>query len=261
MQLPIQGLDESSVSVPSWIALPFHLPNDPAQNGELFFEIPPASNWSLSRSKRFLDVTIAIVALAFLLFPMLVIAICVRLSSKGPALFIQDRVGRGGRLFGIYKFRSMTVNSSHGSAHTRSGDRRITAFGYWLRRFKLDELPQFYNILRGEMSLVGPRPKLPNHDAIANKLYRPGITGAATLAFRREEEILSGIHASQLDGFYARQIKPLKAHIDLEYMSQATFWSDMRLIGRTFLACLAPAGGQVPFRAEETRHENHSMTA
>lgn len=261
MQPPVQGLDESSVFVPRWIALPFHLPNLAAQNGELLFEIPPASNWSLSRSKRLLDASIALLVLALLMIPLLVIAVCVILTSRGPALFIQNRVGRGGRLFGIYKFRSMALGSSTGYGITISGDRRVTAFGYWLRRFKLDELPQFYNVLRGEMSLVGPRPKLPHSEAIENMPFRPGITGAATLAFRQEEKILSGIHASQLDDFYLNKVKPLKARIDLHYMSQATFWSDMRMIGRTLLVCLRPAETPAPFRVEEAQRANSSITA
>lgn len=261
MQLPVQGHDESGVSIPPRIAPPVHIPNQVAQNREVLFEMPSASNWSLSRSKRFLDVFTALVVLTLLFLPMLAIAICTRLSSKGPALFIQHRVGRGGRLFRIYKFRSMTVGSGTGPGITRGGDRRVTTFGYWLRRFKLDELPQFYNILRGEMSLVGPRPKLAHYEAIANMPYRPGITGAATLAFRREEEILRGIHASQLDAFYAKEIKPLKARIDIRYMSQATFWSDMRMIGKTLLGCLTPAETPSPFRVEEAQRANSSITA
>jgi lipopolysaccharide/colanic/teichoic acid biosynthesis glycosyltransferase len=261
MQLPVQGLDESTASVPPWIALPFHLPNQASHNREVQVGTLPASTWSLSRSKRLLDISIAVLVLAFLSIPMLVIAVCVRLTSRGPALFIQNRVGRGGRMFGIYKFRSMALGSNTVSGITISGDRRVTAFGYWLRRFKLDELPQFFNVLRGEMSLVGPRPKLPHSEAIENMPYRPGITGAATLAFRHEEKILSGIHASQLDDFYLNQVKPLKARIDLHYMNQATFWSDMQMIGRTFLACLSPAAIPVPFQVEEALSGNRSMTA
>jgi lipopolysaccharide/colanic/teichoic acid biosynthesis glycosyltransferase len=246
VQLPVQGLEESRSSIPPWIAPPFHLPKHAGHTRDALIEVPFASDWSLSRAKRLLDISAALLALVLFLIPMLVIAICVRLSSKGPALFIQKRMGRGGRVFGICKFRSMTVGSCAGPGITRGGDHRVTALGYWLRRFKLDELPQFYNILRGEMSLVGPRPKLPHYEAIVNMPYRPGVTGAATLAFSREEELLKDIHASELDVFYAKEIKPLKARIDLRYMSQATFGSDMRLIGATFLACLIPAKFSAP---------------
>jgi len=242
MQLPVQGLNKTILSTPPWIASPIHPLTYGAHDREAPIEIPSASEWSLSNSKRLIDVSTALLVLFLLAIPMLAIAICVRISSKGPALFIQNRVGCGGRLFGIYKFRSMTVDSSAGPGLTRRGDRRVTALGHWLRRFKLDEIPQFYNVLRGEMSLVGPRPKLAIYESITNMPYRPGITGAASLAFRREEDILGGIHASQLELFYATEIKPLKARIDLDYMSQATLRSDLRLIGATFFACLRPAG-------------------
>jgi len=209
---------------------------------ETQIQSPTASEWSLSISKRLIDLSVAILVLAVFGLPMLMIALCVRFSSHGPAFFPQQRVGRGGRLFRIYKFRSMTFSSAPaGPGLTRDGDRRITRIGRLLRKLKIDELPQFYNVLRGEMSVVGPRPKLPQYAGIANMPYRPGITGAATLAFRREEELLSRIHPSQLDPFYQRHIRPLKARIDVRYMCRATFLSDMRLIGATFLACLVPA--------------------
>ncbi|HEV3445205.1 MAG TPA: sugar transferase, partial [Gemmataceae bacterium] len=224
-------------------------------------EIPSASRWCLSRSKRAVDFLIALAVLALLAFPMLAIAICVCLTSKGPALFVQKRVGRGGHLFRIYKFRSMTPGSGTGPGHPRGGDRRITAFGRLLRKFKLDELPQFYNVLRGDMSLVGPRPKLPLHEPILDMPYRPGITGAASLAFRHEERILSGVQDNQLDYFYDQQIKPLKAHMDLLYMSQATLWTDVRMLAATFLVCLAPAVNSNFLIAAEEPAGNDSMTA
>lgn len=205
-------------------------------------ESPSASAWCLSNSKRVLDLSFALLVLVVLAVPMLAIALCVRLTSRGPAFFAQNRVGCGGRLFRVYKFRSMTWDADHrGPGLTRGGDCRITPLGRWLRKLKLDELPQFYNVLRGEMSLVGPRPKLPRFTGIVNMPYRPGITGASTLAFRREEEMLSRIHPSLMDDYYSQHIRPLKTRIDVRYMCRATFWSDLRLIGATFLACLAPS--------------------
>ena len=212
-----------------------------------------ASAWSISLSKRLLDLSVAALVLVIFAIPMLLIAICVRLSSEGPALFVQQRVGRRGRLFSIYKFRSMaTVAASGGGPGlTRDGDQRITSVGRWLRKLKLDELPQFYNILRGDMSLVGPRPKLPQYAALTNMPYRPGITGAATLAFRCEEEILRNVHPGQLDSFYNQRIRPLKARMDARYMARATFWSDLQIIGATFLACATPPRIPVTFRDAE----------
>jgi lipopolysaccharide/colanic/teichoic acid biosynthesis glycosyltransferase len=204
-------------------------------------ENPSASPWSQSFVKRLFDLSVAVLVLAIFGLPMLAIALFVRLSSPGPAFFVQRRVGRGGQIFQIYKFRTMAIGSALiGPSLTRDGDTRITGLGYWLRKLKLDELPQFYNVLRGEMSLVGPRPKLARYAGIVNMPYCPGITGAATLAFRREEEILSRVHPSQLDPFYDRHIRPLKARMDARYMGRATFWSDMRLIAATVLACLTP---------------------
>jgi len=217
---------------------------------ESWIEDPAASGWSLSRARRLLDIAIAALVLAAFALPMLLIAICIRVSSRGPAIFTQKRVGRKGRLFSIYKFRSMAIPSGahHGPWLTKQGDDRITALGRWLRGLKLDELPQFYNILRGDMSLVGPRPKLPQYAAIRNMPYRPGITGPATLAFRNEETILGRVHPGQIEIFYNRHIKPLKASIDANYMGNATLLSDLQIIATTFLACIAPDRVPAPYR-------------
>jgi lipopolysaccharide/colanic/teichoic acid biosynthesis glycosyltransferase len=202
----------------------------------------PVSQWSLSRSKRLFDVLVAVPVLAVFAIPMLMIAVCIRLTSKGPAIFIQERVGRNGRLFSIYKFRSMTVANGRdpGLGLTKDGDCRVATLGRWLRKLKLDELPQLYNVLRGELSLVGPRPKLPQYEVVPNMPYRPGITGASTLAFRDEEQILSRVAAEEMELFYIQRIKPLKARIDARYMRSATFWTDLKMIAATILSCVAP---------------------
>jgi lipopolysaccharide/colanic/teichoic acid biosynthesis glycosyltransferase len=203
---------------------------------------PPISRWGDSRVRRGLEILFAFLVLIVFALPMLLIAACVRLSSKGESIFAQQRVGRCGQLFHILKFRSMAERQgkSTGPGLTKGGDRRITNFGRILRRFKLDELPQFINILRGDMSLVGPRPKLPKYAAIPNMPYRPGITGLATLAFRREEEILRSVDTGDMDDFYTEHIKPMKAKLDVCYMCKATPASDLRLIASTFFGCFIP---------------------
>lgn len=203
---------------------------------------PPMSRWSGSAVRRGFEMLVAIFVLIVFAVPMLLIAAFVRLSSKGESIFAQPRVGRRGQLFHILKFRSMAESqgNSAGPGLTKSGDRRVTNLGRILRRFKLDELPQFINILRGDMSLVGPRPKLPKYAAIPNMPYRPGITGLATLAFRREEEILRSVDTRDMDDFYTEHIKPMKAKLDVCYMCKATPASDLRLIAATFFGCFIP---------------------
>jgi lipopolysaccharide/colanic/teichoic acid biosynthesis glycosyltransferase len=206
-------------------------------------EAPPASAWTLSRTRRFLDVLVASTALMLFAVPMAILAVCVRLTSDGCALFIQERMGRAGSLFRIYKFRSMVKRPANKpeAGITCGGDRRVTTMGRFMRAFKLDELPQFYNVLRGDMSLVGPRPKLPKHTVLSHMLYRPGMTGSATIAFRHEEELLRSVDPQQMHAFYTERINPLKAQLDACYMCRATFASDIRILLATLVSCVIPA--------------------
>ena len=188
------------------------------------------SAWSRSGGKRVFD-CICVLAMLPLLVPIfLVISLAVWLTSPGPVLFLQKRMGRQGRIFTIIKFRTMIHSSDR--AHlpvTTSGNQLFTPVGPFLRCWKLDELPQLLNVLAGHMSLVGPRPKLPEH-AISDLPCRAGITGAATIAFAREEEILDRVPMRQLDSFYHSVVLPAKHRLDAEYMAQATFLSDLKLI-------------------------------
>ena len=196
-----------------------------------------SSRWVKSASRSCFDRLIAGISLLALLPVMLLIMVLVRVSSSGPVFFRQRRAGRHQKEFTLYKFRSMRVEDPPGPPITVSGDPRITALGAFLRRYKLDELPQFWNVLIGDMSLVGPRPKLPHHEGL-DLYYRPGITGIASLAFRNEEKILSGIPQHQLDAFYDDYIKPRKAQLDSEYMQSASLWSDLAVLWLTALSCL-----------------------
>jgi len=161
---------------------------------------------------------------------LVIVAIAVWLTSTGPIFFRQRRVGNRGRTFTIFKFRTL-IHDANAAYHavTTDGNQPFTTVGPFLRRSKLDELPQIFNVLRGDMSLVGPRPKMPEH-AIGGISCRPGITGAATFAFAREESLLDSIPAHELESFYREVVLPAKSHLDAEYMSRATFFSDLKLI-------------------------------
>jgi lipopolysaccharide/colanic/teichoic acid biosynthesis glycosyltransferase len=158
------------------------------------------------------------------------IAAAVRLTSRGPVLFMQKRVGLHGRVFTIFKFRSMLhVAEKANHPITTSDNQRFTPIGRFLRRWKLDELPQMVNVLAGHMSLVGPRPKLPEH-VLFDLPCRPGITGMATIVFACEETLLVFLPKDRLDAFYHGVVLPAKRKLDVDYMAGATFQSDIRLI-------------------------------
>jgi len=201
--------------------------------------------WSLSDGKRVFDLICASIGMVVFLPFMLVIGLVVAVSSPGPVFFRQKRMGRWGTLFTIYKFRTMIAEAENGPSITVQGDARITRVGALLRKFKLDELPQFVNVIMGDMSFIGPRPKLPHHESL-HMPFRPGITGAATLAFRCEEELLRRVPEQDLDLFYARTIKPLKAKLDWEYMQRATWWTDLGLLWCTATACVSSQSAPAP---------------
>lgn len=189
------------------------------------------SPWSKSLRKRFFDMACVVCSFPITIPMFLMTGLAVRLSSHGPVLFRQERMGRNGKTFTILKFRTMPVrrDTSNRPDVTTSMNQSFTPVGPFLRRWKLDELPQLINVLRGEMSLVGPRPKLPNHQ-MSRLNCRPGITGRATIVFAREELVLSPVPSSQLDSVYHKVVLPLKQRLDEEYMASATFSSDLKLI-------------------------------
>lgn len=200
---------------------------------------PEGSDWSTSCRKRAIDIFVSALILLIAGVPMIVIGIWIRLSTPGKALFAQERVGARGRRFRIHKFRTMFTRPSAGVALTRLGDSRVTPVGRILRKLKLDELPQFYNVLRGDMSLVGPRPKLARYAALINMPYRPGITGWATIHFHDEESMLrSFTDPVEMEKYYQEHIRPAKARLDFLYMRGATFASDTSLLLLTALACI-----------------------
>ncbi len=191
------------------------------------------SSWCVSTAKRTFDL-ICVTPALILISPLLgLVAMAVRFTSPGPVIFRQQRAGRHRKLFTIYKFRTMVHDSNaNGSNLTATGDPRITRIGHFLRRWKLDELPQLLNVLRGDMSLVGPRPKLPQLE-LTSMPCRPGVTGAATLLFRKEQHILREVDADQIASFYSQYIAPAKVEIDAAYMRSATLLSDLGILWTT----------------------------
>jgi lipopolysaccharide/colanic/teichoic acid biosynthesis glycosyltransferase len=200
-------------------------------------------------TKRAFDLLFAAGGLLFLSPVFGLLAVAVKLSDGGPAFYRQQRVGQNGRLFVILKFRSMVLNTEKiGLSVTKDGDPRITRVGRFLRKSKLDELPQLWNVLRGDMSFVGPRPEVPRYVARYTAEQRqvlalkPGITDLATLAFRNEEELLR--NAADTEKFYLEYCVPRKIELNLAYARQANVWKDIKIIVRTLLPL--KAGVHVP---------------
>jgi lipopolysaccharide/colanic/teichoic acid biosynthesis glycosyltransferase len=189
-------------------------------------------------AKRAYDLFFATMGLIILSPGFLAIALLTKLCDGGPVFFRQLRVGLNGRLFWIWKFRTMIVGADKmGVQVTKDGDPRITRIGRLLRKSKLDELPQLWNVFRGEMSLVGPRPEVPQYVSRYTAAQReilnlkPGITDLATLEFCNEEEILRS--ASNVEDFYMTYCVPQKIELNRLYAKQSSIWADTLLICRT----------------------------
>ncbi len=191
--------------------------------------------------KRGFDIVVSATGLILLSPALVLAAVLVRSTSRGPALFKQQRVGRNFVPFQIYKFRTMVQHAPHqGPAITVGDDPRITRVGRWLRKTKLDEFPQLINVLKGDMSLVGPRPEVPRYvemfrDEFAQILtVRPGITDLASLRFRHESELLAA--AEDPEAEYCQRVLPEKLRIAQEYIDQASLYFDLKVILRTIVA-------------------------
>jgi lipopolysaccharide/colanic/teichoic acid biosynthesis glycosyltransferase len=187
--------------------------------------------------KRIFDSSSSLLGLV-ILFPLLIlISFAIKIGSSGPILFLQKRVGKDGKQFILIKFRSMMINQESNNTATAKGDDRITTIGVFLRKYKLDELPELWNVLKGEMSLVGPRPDVPGYadnlkgeDRKVLKL-RPGITGTASLKYANEEEILSAQDDPQK--YNDEVIFPDKVKVNLEYYKNQSLWLDIKIIFAT----------------------------
>lgn len=200
---------------------------------------------------RPVEVAVSLMGLVILAPLLLLAAAAIVLTSGSPVFFRQRRIGQRGRVFVLYKLRTMQEGSS-GAKITATGDTRITRVGRILRQTKIDEIPELWNVVIGDMSLVGPRPEIPSYVDLTMSewqqvlLVRPGITDPVTLRLRNEERLLAGV-AGDREHFYLRTLQPFKLAGYLEYLNQRTWRSDIRIILRTFLCVLfprtAPLGG------------------
>lgn len=189
-------------------------------------------------AKRFFDISAAVPGIVVLSPVFLVIGLLVR-RDGGPVIFAHERVGFRGRPFRVYKFRTMVPNAHLiGPAVTGGSDPRITPIGRVLRKYKLDELPQLFNVLEGSMSLVGPRPEVrkyvdayPERYAALLARVKPGITDNAAIEFVDEERMLAGV--ADVEGTYIREILPRKLELYESYAAHPSLWTDMRLILQT----------------------------
>jgi lipopolysaccharide/colanic/teichoic acid biosynthesis glycosyltransferase len=195
--------------------------------------------------KRLLDVLIALLGLCVLAPVLIAIAMAVRFDSDGPAIFRQVRVGRGGRHFRILKFRTMVATHDHAPrlSLTATADARVTRVGRFLRAAKLDELPQLFNVLKGDMSLVGPRPEVPRYVELYPQAMReiilsvrPGMTDEASILFRDESILLA--EAADAECCYVTVLLPRKLQLYEIYVRTRSMSGDLRIMARTLLAVL-----------------------
>jgi lipopolysaccharide/colanic/teichoic acid biosynthesis glycosyltransferase len=191
-------------------------------------------------SKRAFDLLLAGLGLLVLSPAFIVAAIAIKLDSRGPVFFLQERMGRNFRPFRIYKFRTMVADADRqGGQLTVGSDPRVTRVGRWLRQTKIDELPQLINVLLGDMSLVGPRPEVPRYVEMYRDEYapvlsvRPGLTDPASVKYRDEASILAASRDPEQE--YVHRILPDKIALARDYVARATFSSDLIVLTRTLL--------------------------
>ena len=190
-------------------------------------------------TKRIFDLSVSVILLVLFAPFYLLIALLIKLDSAGPVHYKALRVGKNGRLFKLLKFRTMKVNSSNlGPAITQKADPRITRVGKILREIKVDEIPQLWNVIRGDISLVGPRPEDPRYVEKYNEeqrkvlLVKPGLSSPASIEYRHEEKLLSR-QADNLEDYYVHQVMPRKLKIDLDYVENQSLIRDVAICFKT----------------------------
>ena len=230
------------------ILKPYDKLPDELKNGEVlrYYRILEKKRLSLV-CKRLMDIALAFIIMLLLLLPMAVIAVAVKASSRGPALFRQERVTTYGRRFKILKFRTMTVGADKaGALVTSANDARVTGIGAALRKYRLDELPQIFHVLSGKMSFVGTRPEVPRYvdrytPAMKATLLMPaGITSLASIKYKDEDKIIGSLSdPSEVDRVYAQRILPEKMKYNLEYIEDFSVGADIRLMLMTVKSMLS----------------------
>lgn len=195
------------------------------------------------KAKRVLDIIVSSIMLVVLAVPMVLIAVLIKLDSPGPVFFRQERVTQYGRIFRIYKFRTMVNNaSSLGTQVTVNNDSRITRVGAWLRRLRIDEFPQLFNILAGDMTLVGTRPEVKKYvleytpEMYATLLLPAGLTSKTSIAYKDEDRLLAD--ASNADEVYINEVLPAKMRYNLESLKKFGLKSDMSVLWNTFVSVI-----------------------
>ena len=192
---------------------------------------------------RFFDFAFALLGLIILSPVFLIIALLIKLTSRGPVFFKQNRVGKDGKDFSVYKFRSMHANAEKRGLLTVGGkDNRVTEMGYYLRKFKMDELPQLINVVRGEMSIVGPRPEVRRYvDMYSQEQLRalkvlPGITDYASIEYRNENDLLA--LAANPEEFYVKEIMPKKIELNFKYINNRSIQEYFKIITKTMITSI-----------------------
>lgn len=193
--------------------------------------------------KRFFDLIVSVIGILFICPILLIIAVWIKLDSRGPIFYLQERVGFHNKDFRIIKFRSMQIGSDKGSLVTIGGrDPRITRSGYYIRKYKLDELPQLFNVFVGNMSIVGPRPEVRHYvnywteEQLHVLDVRPGITDPASIKFRNENDLME--QAEDPEYYYINVVMQEKLKLYLEYVNHHSFWGDIKIIFHTFAAII-----------------------
>lgn len=188
--------------------------------------------------KRGFDIIVSLIVLIFLIIPIIIISVCIKVNSSGPVFFRQQRVTKYGRVFRIFKFRTMVVNAeSLGSMVTTKGDSRVTSIGRTLRKYRLDELPQIFNVILGDMSFVGTRPEVKKYvdlykdEYYATLLLPAGITSLTSIMYKDEEKLLAS--SDDADDVYINTILPEKMKYNLQYTKDFGFWYDIKIMLKT----------------------------